>query len=125
MVLPLLIREQTQKSFYTFFQTFWDVVVPGTTGYFNWHVKYLCDELQKLAEGVFRNETRKYDLIINVPPGSTKTTICSIMFPAWIFTRMPSARIICASVSNDLAEKFSTKTKTILNSELYRSSLRA
>jgi len=68
-VLPLLVREQTHHSFYTFFQTFWDVVVPGTAGYFNWHVKYLCDQLQLVAERVFRNEARSHDLIINVPPG--------------------------------------------------------
>ncbi len=119
-VLPILIREQTQKSFYTFFQTFWNVAVPTNTGYFNWHVKYLCDQLQILAERVFRNEERKYDLIINVPPGSTKTTICSIMFPAWVWTRMPSARIICASYNQELAEKFSKHTRTIVESELYR-----
>ena len=109
-MLPILVREQTQKSFYMFFQTFWDTVQPGTPGFFNWHVQYICDELQKIAERVFNNEERLHDLIINVPPGSTKTTICSIMFPAWVFTRMPSARIICASISNDLAERFSTKT---------------
>jgi predicted phage terminase large subunit-like protein len=85
-------------------------------------VKYLRDELQKIAERVFRNEARKYDLIINVPPGSTKSTICSLLFHAWIFSRMPSARIICASVNNDLAERFSNKTRTVLNSELYRRS---
>ena len=119
-VLPILIREQTQKSFYKFFRTFWDTVAPKTPGHFNWHVRYLCDQLQLLAERVFNNEARLHDLIINVPPGSTKTTICSIMFPAWVFTRMPSARIICASVSNDLAERFSSKTRDLLNSELYR-----
>jgi hypothetical protein len=85
-------------------------------------VRYLCDQLQKLAERVFRNEARKHDLIINVPPGSTKTTICSIMYPAWIFTRMPSARILCASINNDLAERFSAKTRTVLTSEPYRKS---
>jgi len=35
---------------------------------------------------------------------------------------MPSARIICASVNNDLAERFSAKTRTVLTSELYRQS---
>jgi hypothetical protein len=94
--------------------------VPGKTGYFNWHVQYLCDQLQELAERVFRNEIRKHDLIINVPPGSTKTTICTLLYPAWIWTRMPSAKIICVSISNDLAEKFSGRTRTVLQSSLYR-----
>jgi len=76
--------------------------------------------MQMLAERVFRNEEKQYDLIINVSPGSTKTTICTIMFPAWIWTRMPSARIICASVAQSLADKFSGKTRQIVDSELYR-----
>ena len=119
-ILPLLVREQTQKSFYSFFKTFWNICVPDNKGYFNWHIKYLCNEMQKLAERVCNNEARLHDLIINVPPGSTKSTICSVMFPAWIWTRMPSARVICVSQSNELSERFSKVTRTLLKSELYR-----
>jgi len=119
-LLPILIREQSQKSFFAFFQTFWDVVVPRTPAHFNWHVKYICDQLQHIAERVFLGEEKQHDLIINVPPQSTKSTICSIMYPAWIWSQMPSARIICASISNDLSEKFSKKTRMMVESELYR-----
>jgi predicted phage terminase large subunit-like protein len=34
---------------------------------------------------------------------------------------MPSARIICVSINNDLAEKFSQKTRALVSSDLYRS----
>ena len=117
-ILPLLVREQSQKSFYSFFKAFWNICVPDNKGYFNWHIKYLCNEMQKIAERVLNNEARLHDLIINVPPGSTKSTICSVMFPAWIWTRMPSARIICVSQSNELSERFSKVTRTLLKSEL-------
>ena len=122
-VLPYLVREQTQQSFYKFFLTFWEIATGSSRPEaFNWHVRYLCDQLQNIAERVFRNEARTHDLIINVPPGSTKSSVCSIMFPCWIWTRMPSARIICASYNNDIAERFSVKTRTVINSELYRKS---
>ena len=122
-VFPYLVREQTQDSFYKFFLTFWETATGSSRPEaFNWHVRYLCDQLQIIAERVFRNEARMQDLIVNVPPGATKSTVCSILFPCWIWTRMPSARIICASVNNDLAERFSAKTRTVLTSELYRKS---
>ena len=82
-VFPLLVREQTQHSFYKFLLTFWELATGSSRPEsFNWHVKYLCDQLQTIAERVFRNELRMHDLIINVPPGSTKSTICSVAFGA-------------------------------------------
>jgi hypothetical protein len=122
VVYPILVREQTERSFYTFFQTFWHVIEPKAKGHFNWHVKYLCDELQKIAEPVFADVEKQHDLIINIPPGSTKSSICSVMFPAWIWGRMPHARILCASYTDDLSGTFLAKTKKIVTSELYQHS---
>ena len=65
-----------KKSFYEFVIEFWDVVVPEEPVY-NWHIKYLCDEIQEMAERVFRGERKKHDLIINIAPGSTKSTIAA------------------------------------------------
>lgn len=114
-----LIASITKESFYEFLIEFWDVIIDETPK-LNWHVKYLCDELQKVAERVFRGEPRKYDLVINIPPGSTKSTICSQMFPAWVWTRMPSARFICASYAHMIALRDSLKTRDIVKSDKYQ-----
>ena len=75
-VFPLLVREQTQHSFYKFFLTFWETATGSSRPEsFNWHVRYLCDQLQTIAERVFRNEARTQDLIINIPPGATKCEV--------------------------------------------------
>lgn len=108
-----------RDSFYEFVKEFWDTVIPEEPVW-NWHIKYLCDELQILAERVFRNEAKAYDLIINIPPGSTKSTICSVMFPAWVWTRLASARLICGSYTSPLALDLSRKSRLIVNSEKYR-----
>jgi hypothetical protein len=70
---PLLVsRELNNRSLYHFLQYFWPVY---TTQKFspNWHIEYICNELEKVAERVANRQPREYDLIINVPPGSTKT----------------------------------------------------
>lgn len=108
-----------QKSFYEFVKRFWDVVIKAEPVW-NWHIPYICQEMQTMAERVFRNEPRLYDLIINVPPGSTKTTICSIMFPAWVWTRMSSARIIGASYAHAVAMDNSRKSRLIIESDKYK-----
>jgi predicted phage terminase large subunit-like protein len=107
-----------RDSFYHFVREFWDVVIPETPVW-NWHIKYLCDELQEVAEWVFAGMPKKYDLVINIPPGTTKSTIASIMLPAWCWTRMPSCRFLGGSYAYDLALDFSRKTRNIITSEKY------
>lgn len=107
-----------EDSFYEFLKYFWDTIIPEDPVY-NWHVKYLCDELQKMAERVFAGEHKEYDLIINIPPGSTKSTICSVMFPAWVWTRMPTARMICGSYAHMLSLNLSRLSRIVVQSEKY------
>ena len=105
-------------SFYDFVLHFWDTVVPDPyVG--NWHIEFLCNELQTMAERVFRGEPYPYDLIVNIPPGTTKSLICSIMFPAWVWARMPAARFICGSYAYDLALDLSRKCRDVIQSERY------
>ena len=110
--------EICRESFYDFLQTFWEVVIPEKP-IWNWHLKYLCDELQRMAERVFKKEPKEYDLIINIPPSSTKSTICSIMFPAWLWTRMPTCRTICGSHTASLAFDLSRRSRLVIVSEKY------
>lgn len=108
-----------KDSFYDFFLEFWQVIV-GEKFVENWHIKFLCDELQEVAERVFAGKPKEYDLVINVPPGSSKSTICSQMFPAWCWARMPSAKFICASYAHAVALKDSLKTRDLILSEKYQ-----
>lgn len=114
-VLASICRE----SLYEFVKEFWDVVV-AEEPVWNWHIKYICRELQKVAEFVFNNKPKRHDLIINISPGSTKSTLASIMFPAWTWTRMPSARTIGGSYAKDLSMDLSRKGRDVVKSEKYR-----
>jgi len=93
-----IVRELNNRSFYHFLQYFFPVV---STHNFqpNWHLEYLCKELEKMAYNVGARKPREYDMIVNVPPGSTKTITCSIMYPAWCWTKWPWMKFICSSYS--------------------------
>lgn len=99
-------------------QEFWSVVIPETPVW-NWHIKYLCDELQHLNGFVMRREPKPYDLIINIPPGSTKSTIATQMYNAWIWTVDPAQRVIGSSYSAPLSISHAMKTRDIIKSDKY------
>ena len=95
------------------------MVVPESPVW-NWHIDYLCDELQKMAIRVAAGLPKEYDMIINISPGSTKSTICSVMFPPWLWSFMNTARSICGSHSFPLAMDLSRKSRDIVRSEKYQ-----
>ncbi len=86
----------------------------------NWHIPYLCAQLQRVAELVFVGKPKEYDLVINIPPGSSKSTILSQAFPAWAWTRMPSFRYIGGSHAMPLAMRDSLRTRDIVESDFFK-----
>lgn len=108
-----------RKSFYEFVKEFWSIVC-NETPIWNWHIKYLCNELQTMVERVAERKAKLYDLIINIPPGSSKSTICTIMLPAWCWIPDPSIRIMSASYSSNLSLEHADKSRDIIRSDKYR-----
>lgn len=122
--------ELCRKNFYTFVQEFWSVII-AEDPVWNWHIEYLCDELQKYVERVAqvkdkdgniikRREAKLSDLLINIPPGTTKSTICTVMLPAWAWTVDPTLRILTASYSQSLSTDHALKSRDIIRSDKYR-----
>lgn len=114
-----LARRLCRESYYDFVQEFWPTIIQADPVW-NWHIKYLCDKLQYGAERVFAKLPKEQDLIINVPPGSSKSTICSVMFAPWVWTRMPHAQFINASHTHSLALDLGRKCRDVMVSEKYR-----
>lgn len=102
-------------SYYDFFKAFWGEVVmePFVD---NWHIKLLCDELQAVGQRVIDRQPKEYDLVINVSPGESKSTICTVLFPVWLWTIDPSLRIITGSFSGSLSIKHSTLSRDCIRS---------
>jgi phage terminase large subunit-like protein len=108
-----------RDSFYDFVREFWDVVIQEPP-VFNWHIPYLCNELQECCERVVRREKKKHDLIVNISPGTTKSTIFSVMLGPWLWTKMPECRIIGGSYTQELALNLGRMSRDIVDSDKYR-----
>lgn len=112
-------RELNNRSLYSFMKYFWPLVSAHEFVH-NWHIEYLCHELEIIAERVAARTPREYDLIINVPPGTTKTITCSIMFPAWVWTRWYTTRFITASYSAALSLESADYCREIIRSNMFQ-----
>ena len=113
------IRELCNRSFFRFLRHFWPQISNDEFSP-NWHIELMCQELQILAERVAAQEPAEYDLIINVPPGSTKTATCSILFPAWCWTRWYWMRFITVSYSAVLSLESAEYSRDLIRSEEFQ-----
>lgn len=112
------VADQCRSDFFYFMKTFWDVIIHEQPVY-NWHIPYLCNELQILAQSIVKREAKPYDMIVNIPPSTTKSTIVTVMFPAWLWTVDPTIRIITNSYSAQLSIDHATRSKDIITSDKY------
>jgi hypothetical protein len=109
----LLLRQQASDSLYEFIKQAWPEIEKGTPFVGGWYIQALCEHLEALYRGDIKN------LLVNVPPRTTKTTTCSAMFPAWVWIDNPSTQFLCLSHSFDLAMEASLKHRDIIASEWY------
>ncbi len=114
-----VVRELTKRNFYEFVKYFWGLV-SAHNFQDNWHIPYICRELEELALQVSLRKPRDHDLIINVPPGSTKTILVSIMFPVWCWTKWPWMRFITASYSGALSLESAETSRELIRSEEFQ-----
>ena len=52
-----------KKDFYFFVQEFWSEIIPEEPVW-NWHIKYLCDELETLVKKVAKRQHKENDIVI-------------------------------------------------------------
>jgi len=114
-------RRQKQEDaaigkFATFVSLMWSVVEPSPLEW-GWHMDSVCDALQAVAEGKCRR------LIINIPPGFSKSLLTSVFFPAWKWLKNPSDRSLYLSHDAGLARRDSRRTRILLQSPEYQALL--
>src|SRR5690606_26197714 len=130
----LALGEKCNRRLSFFVKEFWSVIIPDKLVW-NWHLDILCNEIQVVYERVIGNEVedpndpekkirvrlpKLYDLIINIPPGTSKSTICTIMAPAWSWGKDSSLRHMTGSYSANLSMDHSVKSRDIIKSDKYR-----
>lgn len=108
-----------RDSYFDFVKAFWHTVV-AEDPVWNWHIPYLCGEIQDQLERVFRGKEKEYDLVCNQPPATSKSLIYSVFQLPWAWTRMMSFRQIGASYSFPVAMHLSRLCRDVVKSDLYR-----
>lgn len=113
-------RELSLRSYYEFFKLGWKIIEPNTPLQLNWHLKYIADILQSEIERIARREKKEADLIINVPPGTSKSSLITVLFPAWIWINYPYMRIISGSHSGELSTSHAQMSRDVIESDWYQ-----
>lgn len=112
-------RELVKGSLFHAVKYFWPVISNDELKE-NWHMRYLCQELEKVVKRVANNQPKEYDLIINIPPGSTKTTIISIILPVWAWINWFWMKFITIGYSSPLSLESAEYSRDIIRSTRFR-----
>ena len=118
VMLDLVKREQDRRnasaSLYEFVKQSWHVVEPGIPFIASWHIEAICEHLEAVSAGDIQR------LLINIPPRHSKSTIVSVMWPAWEWLTDPAQKFLCASYSGNLSTRDNLKTRRLLQSPWYQ-----
>lgn len=118
ILLDALKREKEKRlaetSLYHFMRQMWPIIEPGTEFRTNWHLEAICEHLEAVTEGEIDN------LVINIPPGFSKSIISSVAWPAWMWIVDPTKRVMSASYGEDLAVRDAMKTRDVITSEWFQ-----
>jgi len=110
------IRSRCQ-SLAGFVREAWHVVEPSSEYIHGWHLDAICSHLQAVTDG------RINRLLINVPPGTMKSLLTSVLWPAWEWGPMerPSLRYLTSSYTEKYVKRDSRRMRDLVQSEWYRS----
>src|SRR5688572_14705584 len=109
-LLALSLRNDLGTFIHRTFQT----VAPGQRFLPNWHIEAIACHLMLCMSGRIKR------LIISVPPRNLKSICTSVAFPAFLLGHDPTARIVCASYSQELAAKHARDCRTVLEARWYQ-----
>ena len=79
-----------------------------------WHLDLICEHL----EAVTRGEIDR--LVINVPPGCSKSRLTSVLWPAWVWTFEPEHKWMAATFDATLAQRDAMAMRALVKSDWYQ-----
>lgn len=118
--MRVAIRQRSTRSFLDFTRL-WFEIIQGDKMLVNWHHRMMAAKIDQLIKG----ELSPRNLIVNIPPGGTKTEFFSIHLPAYVNTlvqekRLSRFRNLNISFADSLVKRNSRRTRDIIASEEYQ-----
>lgn len=108
-------RELCKRSFAEFIRRAWPHIIPDKLVW-GWHLDAVAEHLEAVAKGQINR------LLINVPPGTSKSTLTGVMFPAWLWgpAGQPGHRYIGAAHEQGLAVRDNRMMRALVTSPWYQ-----
>jgi predicted phage terminase large subunit-like protein len=106
-------RRSGSRSLAAFAKQAWSIFDPAPL-LWGWHMDAICEHLEAVASGSIRR------LVINVPPRSAKSSLASILFPAWLWSSRPKEQLLFLSYSQELSVEHSVKCRQVIESPWYQ-----
>ena len=109
-------RELCSRSLADFAKRAWHVLEPATPLKWGWALDAICAHLEAVTDG------RINRLLMNVPPGTMKSLLTGVIWPAWEWgpRRMPQSRFLGTAHKQDLAVRDSMKCRRLIQSDWYQ-----
>lgn len=109
----LLLRQGAEDSLYEFTKQAWGLIEGNRPFLPNWHLEALAEHLEAQLRGQIRN------LLVNVPPRTLKSGLCSVMLSPWVWINVPSMQFLYVSYAQDLSVRDSRRSRQIIESNWY------
>lgn len=105
-----------ESSLIEFVDYMWPVVEPAIPFIRGWPLSAIAEHLQAVTDGQIRR------LLINVPPGFSKSLLTDVFWPAWEWgpKNKPWYRYVCAAYSSHLTERDNMRCRNVVMSERYQ-----
>lgn len=108
-----VVETACRTSLFHFMLQFWSVIEPAPYIH-GWHIRALAEHLQAVTEGQIKR------LIVNIPPGCSKSLSTSVFWPCWEWIRNPAARWFFVSYDQRLSTRDSVRCRTLIKSREYQ-----
>ena len=115
--LQAVERELCRRSLAEFAKRAWRVLEPAAELKWGWALDAICLHLEAVTEG------RITRLLMNVPPGSMKSLLTGVIWPAWEWgpRALPEMRFVGTAHEETLAIRDSRRCRDLIKSEWYQS----
>lgn len=106
--------EWARRDLRRFIAAAWPLIEPTTPFVGGYHVDAICDHLSAITRGDLHN------LIINIPPRHTKSSLVAVLWPVWEWIAEPSLRAVFASYALALSIRDSVKRRRLIESPWFQ-----
>ena len=98
-----------QDDFLVFVEAMWEDFICRKDPKNKGHHQIIAEAFHQIADGDAKR------LIINMPPRHTKSEFASYLFPAWYIGKYPKKKIMQVSHNAELASRFGSKVRNLMN----------